>query len=400
MNPEEPHNTNRRSHYVLLFFLFLFVLAHLNHHILSALLTPLLPFIRDEFNLNYTQVGLLVSAFTIAYGISHLPSGWLSDRIGPRKLIIISIFGGALFGLLVGLSPNYIIMVVSLISMGIFGGGYHPTAAPLISSSFESKYRGRVLGIHQIGGTASFFLAPLLAISIASYLNWRGSFITISIFTIIFGIIFFIELVRQRYKIDNSKHAHSIIKSSIERSKHHFLISFILLGVVIQVLIFSSLTYIPLYTVDNLGGSEKTAAIFLSLAHSSGLWAGPLSGYLSDRWSRTKILLIIGLVSGPLILLLNYTSIGPSIILLMILLGMCQYLVMPLTEVHIISEASEKRRSTIIGIYYFASRGGPGILIPIMGLLIDNIGFYITYSSIGFVMIIIAVTCTTFLSRN
>lgn len=51
----------------------LFVIAHAGHHIVSALLTPLLPFIRNDFSLDYTLVGFLLSAFSLSYGFSQLP---------------------------------------------------------------------------------------------------------------------------------------------------------------------------------------------------------------------------------------------------------------------------------------------------------------------------------------
>jgi len=51
------------------------VLAHFGHHLLVALLVPLLPYIRDDFVLDYSQAGWLVSAFTLSYGISQLPAG-------------------------------------------------------------------------------------------------------------------------------------------------------------------------------------------------------------------------------------------------------------------------------------------------------------------------------------
>ena len=94
----------------------LFVLAHFGHHLLTALPIPLSPFIQDDFTLDYTQTGLVISAFTLAYGIGQLPAGWLADRIGTRIVVTIGICGVAVAGFLVGLSQTYIMMLIFLVA--------------------------------------------------------------------------------------------------------------------------------------------------------------------------------------------------------------------------------------------------------------------------------------------
>jgi MFS family permease len=174
-----------------------FMLAHCAHHLLTALPAPLLPMIRSSFALDYTRSGFVISAFSMAYGVSQLPGGWLADRIGRRTMITVGILGVALAGLLVGLSQTYIMMIVFLVLMGLLGGGYHPSAPPIISASVEPKNRGRALGLHLIGGSASYFLAPIIAAAIAvAWLGWRGPFIALAVPTVIFGIVFYILLGR------------------------------------------------------------------------------------------------------------------------------------------------------------------------------------------------------------
>ena len=78
------------------------MLAHFGHHLLTALPVPLLPYIRNEFNLSYTRSALVNTSFSLSYGIGQLPAGWLADRIGTRILITIGILGVAIAGALVG----------------------------------------------------------------------------------------------------------------------------------------------------------------------------------------------------------------------------------------------------------------------------------------------------------
>ena len=101
----------------------LFVLAHFLHHVMTALLTPLLPFIRNDFALNYTQDGWLLMSYNLAYGIGQLPGGWLADRIGNRIVLTIGVAGIAVIGLLIGLAPNLVILIALLAILGLAGGG-------------------------------------------------------------------------------------------------------------------------------------------------------------------------------------------------------------------------------------------------------------------------------------
>ena len=175
----------------------LFVLAHFGHHLVAALPVPLLPMIRSEFLLDYTQSGLILSVFGLSIGFGQLPAGWLADRLGPRILITIGISGVAAAGLALGLSRSFSVMIICLALMRLLGGGYHPAAPPLLSARIDPKNRGRALGLHMIGGSASFFLAPIIAAAIAGAWGWRHSFIILSVPTVLFGVAFYILLGRR-----------------------------------------------------------------------------------------------------------------------------------------------------------------------------------------------------------
>lgn len=376
----------------------LFILAHFSHHFTAAIFQPLTPFIRDDFNLDYTQMGWMMSAFNIAYGISHLPAGWLSDRLGPRMMITLGISGVALFAILVGLAPTYLAMAIFLILLGVVGGGYHPAAAPLVAASVDAKNRGRALGLHQIGGTASFFLTPLIAAAIFHTLSWRGTIISLAIPAFIIGIVLFVLLGRRGYAqkappVDASRRAETRETPSNPRR----LVPFITLGVALQVLILSVISYIALFAVDNLQASEETGAFLYSLFHFAGLWAGPVGGYLSDRLGTVPVMLVVSIIAGPALYLLSLTSLGWSVWLVLFVLGVCMYIGMPVTESHIITHAPERRRSTVLGIYYFASRGGAGVIIPVVGYLADRFGFGTSFTIVGGALLGIVLICSALL---
>ena len=137
-----------------------------------------------------------------------------------------------------------------------------------------------------------------------------------------------------------------------------------------------------------------------ALFQFAGLWAGPLGGYLSDRLGKVPVMLTASLIAGPFVYLLNLVSLGWSLSAVLLIIGTCMYIGMPVSEAYIISRTSKRNRSTILGIYYFASRGGPGLTMPVMGYLIDRLGFGTSFTSftiIGAVIFAVTLGCSTFL---
>jgi len=374
----------------------LFTVAHFGHHLMMALLPPLLPFIRRDMLLSYTRAGGLVSSYSIAYGISQFPAGLAADRLGSRILLAIGVAGVGLAGLLVGLSPNYIFMALMLVVMGLAGGGYHPSASPLVSASVKPGHRGRALGVHQVGGTASFFLAPLIAAGIASALGWRGTFITIAIPTMFLGIVFYLLLGRMGYA--GSSGAKVAIATAVPSQPYDplRLLAFVAIGVASMVSLQSTLALIPLYAVDALGATDEQGAALLSVAYFGGIWGGPLGGYLSDRLGRVPVIIAVGIISGPAIYLLNYASMDATLYAVLLLMGTTMHVGMPVVESQIISHVSPKRRSTALGLYYTISRGGPTVTI-LLGRLIDAYRFSVTLSVVSIVMLTVAAAGTAVL---
>ena len=376
------------------------MVAHFSHHLLTALPKPLLPFIRDEFALDYTRVGLVISAFSLSYGISQLPAGWFSDRISPRIVLILGISGVAVFGLLVGVSQTFTMMLIFLVLMGIVAGGYHPTAPALISTAVGSKTLGRALGFHAVGGSASFFLVQIVAAAMASVWGWRSPFIVLAIPTFAFGIVLYILLGR-RAATDKTEHEPSSSPTETPHASGYLrrLIPFIILSTFTVAIPFSVAPFIPLFMVDKFGVSREIAAAFLAIIYSAGFWAAPLGGYLSDRLRRVKLLIVIGFVTSFVIYLLNLATYSLGIGALLICIGMLNYIRIPVSESYIISQTPERRRSTILGIYYFGGMEGIGIFTPVIGYLIDNFGFHITFTIAGATIALVSLICSIFLWR-
>jgi len=363
----------------------LFLLAHFGHHLLIIIPTPLLPMMRKEFSLDYTQSGLLISAFTLACGFGQLPAGWLADRIGRPLLMTIGISGVAVAGFLIGLSQTYLMLIIFLMLMGAAGGGYHPAAPPLMSALVAPEHLGRVLGLHMVGGNSSLFLAPIMAAAISSVWGWRSAFIGLSVPSIIFGIVFYVLLHRRvAPKREAQARATTSDKMMPIGGRLRRLVAFLFLNAFTQAVFRSTLVFVPLFMVDHHGVSEETAA-------------ASLGGILSDRFGRVRTMLGICLLAGPGIYILNRIPYGLWFGVALFLVGVVMVMRIPVAEAYIVGETLERHRSTMLGILNFSGTEAGGVLTPLMGYLIDRLGFYRSFSAAGASLVVVTLLCSLFL---
>lgn len=390
----------------------LFIGAHFAHHLLTALVAPILPFIRDSFSLSYAQAGGVVSAFTLSYGIAQLPAGWLADRLGRRYLITVGISGVALAGAVAGLTTSYIGLILALVVMGIAGGGYHPSAAPLIMASVPPQRTGRALGLHLIGGSASHFATPLLGATLAVVFGWRGAFLGISVPVFIFGLAFFLTLRgrgEQRWQLSDEEPRNPAqptqkpmppVDQRTSRRRTLFRITvFLVLTSAVGAAIGSLTAFIPLYLVDGFGLSEGWAAAALSAFFLTGVVAAPVGGALSDRFGPVPILVVLSIAVGPLLIAVGFAPWLPVFMGFLLGLGVAAFIRMPVSEAYLSADVPEHMRSTVLGVYFFAGMEASGVITPIVGALIDSRGFIPAFVSLGAVLTAVAVVSSLMLLR-
>ncbi len=382
-----------RSHFPPI--LSLFVFAHFSHHVITAITVPLLPLIRTSFNLSYTQSGLLLAAFTISFGIAHLLSGWLNRRVGPLVLIAVGIVGVALSGLLIGFAGSFAMLILAQILMGIAGSGYHPAASYFISRVTSPEKRGRALGIHVIGGSASYFLSPLLAAAIAVFFGWRGSFIILAVPAAVLGLA--IVVLMRRFSRAASGQDQPLSRdpeSGAMTVPWARMTAFLVLSTLTGAIVGSVIGFIPLYLVDRFGTKEEIAAGLLSIIFSSGIWAAPLAGALSDRFGRLRLIIAASVMAGPVVALLAFVPLGFGFYVLLLLIGVFIFVRMPVSEAYIFGSVPERFRSTLLGIYFFGSALGGGALTPVLGRLIDRYSFETSFVAAGALVLALTLICS------
>lgn len=107
------------------------------------------PAVRDDFDLSLSQLGLVIAALAVGCSISLIPWGFLSDRFGSRKTLLIGLIGCAAFLGATSLTSGVVAFAALFFMAGIFGGVTSVAGGRAVLSWFSPASRGTALGIRQ-----------------------------------------------------------------------------------------------------------------------------------------------------------------------------------------------------------------------------------------------------------
>jgi len=290
------------------------------------------------------------------------------------------------------------LLLAFLALMGLLGGGYHPAAPTVISSVTDPAHRGSALGLHMIGGSASYFIAPLLAAAISTEWGWRSSFVALALPAIAFGFVFY-SILGRRMRGETARPVARTTGAETNGTvvNRRQMVAFLVLSCLTAAAVVSAVSSIPLYLVDVHGFEEHQAAVAIALFYSTGLWASVLGGYVSDRLGRVGVVMALALLSGPALMILGLGRGVVTAMGMLLVLGVALYARAPASEAYIVAHTSPRNRSTILGFYYFGAMEGGGVLAPVIGFLIDRFGFSVAYAASGTGLLAVAAVCSAFL---
>lgn len=129
--------------------------------------------IERDLKLSHDQMGLILGAFWLAYGLFEIPSGYLGDRFGARKTLARIVLAWSLFTALSGAAAGFVSLLTFRFLFGVGEAGAYPNMARVQSHWFAPRVQARMGGILWLvsrwGGALSYVLFPALVLAIDSH---------------------------------------------------------------------------------------------------------------------------------------------------------------------------------------------------------------------------------------
>ncbi|MDY0970801.1 MFS transporter [Siccibacter turicensis] len=147
--------------------------------------------IRGELGLSATEFGVLLSAFSLSYGLAQLPSGMLLDRIGPRIVLGAGLIFWSLMQALTGLVNSFSHFILLRIGLGIGEAPFMPAGVKAITDWYIQKERGTALGIFNSSTVLGQAIAPPVLVCMQLAWGWRTMFVTVGLAGVIVGVCWY-----------------------------------------------------------------------------------------------------------------------------------------------------------------------------------------------------------------
>ena len=173
--------------------------AHLISHFSQLLLAPLFPWLKDEFAVSYTELGLLMTIFFVVSSAVQALSGFAVDRLGPRPILFagLALIGVAAFGY--SISTSYWMLAGCAVVAGTGNGVFHPVNYTLLNHKVSAPRLGHAYSVHGITGSLGWALAPAMLVPIALAFSWRAAMVSASV--LVFVVLAVLLFKRETLKL-------------------------------------------------------------------------------------------------------------------------------------------------------------------------------------------------------
>lgn len=177
--------------YILFIAMLVGALTVFDRRILSMLIKP----IRAEFNLNDSQLGLLMGvAFAVMYCIACIPAARLADRWSRRNVVALSVGAWSLMTLVCGVVQNFPQLFLARMGVGVGEAGGGAPMQAMISDNFPPKQRGTAFSVYVIGTSLGLGAGTAFGGWALEAFDWRWAFILAALPGLILAPLFWLTM--------------------------------------------------------------------------------------------------------------------------------------------------------------------------------------------------------------
>ncbi len=271
-----------------------------------------------EFSLTGAGLGNLAAAYTYMYVLMQIPGGILVDRLGPRRIALITGLAMAAGSIMIGLAPSAIFIFFGRMLIGFGGSVVLVNIFKFQAAWFRSVEFATMSGYALLISTSGALLAATpLALAVSAY-GWRTPFVSFGLLTILIAVLCFYIIrnnprevfgavvsgrVDSQLSLAEPQVMNLKAVGTVLRNRRIWLPFFINLGTYSGFVVFAG-TWGISYLVHVYGLSVEQASFYMIVAYLAYMAVAPAAGIISDRIGSRRLPAIFMVGSAALFWLL------------------------------------------------------------------------------------------------
>jgi MFS family permease len=143
-------------------------LAHGTSHFYHVILAALIPWLKPEFGLSYSELGLLMTIFFVVSGVGQAMAGFVVDRLGARTVLFSGIALLGLSAVMLSSAHSYFQLMLGALLAGCGNCVFHPADYTLLNQRVSKARLAHGFSVHGISGNIGWALSPLFLTFVAA----------------------------------------------------------------------------------------------------------------------------------------------------------------------------------------------------------------------------------------
>lgn len=276
----------------------------------TNILTPLIPAVRDDFGVSITLAGVIVGSYGLARLAVDIPAGFLSTRVGEKRLSLIALvllIASSVVGLV---APTVEVLIAARVGSGISVGILATVILSGLGASATAANRGKVMSLFHVANNFGIAAYPMIGGLIGLVVGWRYTFLVTAVLAGIAAFILVPLLLRTDFRAGEGKGSKQVDASRILYGRARVVAIVVTnFGVMANMIHRHGFrnTILPLYAATVLGLGGVSIATAIALMSITGLMVATPGGALGDRIGRRRVITagLFGIAVGDLVFLLT-----------------------------------------------------------------------------------------------
>jgi MFS transporter, DHA1 family, inner membrane transport protein len=374
------------------------------HIVDFVIMMPLGPQLMRNLDINPTQFGIVVSAYTFSAAISGLIGAFFLDKYN-RKTALLFLYSGFVFGtFLCAFSNTFQLLVAARIFTGAFGGLLGSLVMAIVGDAIPEKERGKAIGIVM----GAFSLASVLGIPVglllANQFSWQSPFYFLGTLSLMIGVFLYkyMENMTEHLQRLHTKEKWYAVVSAVLQSpnqRNALLLTFLLMSG--HFIVF---TFLSPYMVANVGFAETQLSLIYLVGGFVTFFSSPLIGKYTDKIGKKQVYIFFAVLILPLIFAI--TNLPKLPIPLVLVLTSIFFIVIggrviPATAIAT-AAVEPQQRGSFMAFNASVQQLGSGVAAFIAGSMVlknELSGYYEHFNYVGFVAIFINILSIFVVSR-